>query len=78
MTYSCAFFKDSSTSLEDASIEKLDRICRKLKLCSDDSVLEIGTGWGSFAIHAASKYGCKVTMLLVRCVTQTCPIRLAF
>ena len=61
MTYSCAFFKDSSTSLEDASIEKLDRICRKLKLCSDDSVLEIGTGWGSFAIHAASKYGCKVT-----------------
>ena len=61
MTYSCAFFNDESATLEDASIEKLDRICRKLNLSGNDSVLEIGTGWGSFSIHAAKKYGCKVT-----------------
>ena len=61
MTYSCAFFNDESATLEDASIEKLDRICRKLDLSGNDSVLEIGTGWGSFSIHAAKKYGCKVT-----------------
>jgi len=47
--------------MKEASIEKLDRICRKLKLKNTDHVLEIGTGWGSFAIHAAKKYGCKVT-----------------
>ena len=61
MTYSCAFFEDKNTSLENASIEKIDRICRKLNLSENDSVLEIGTGWGSFAIHAAKKYGCTVT-----------------
>ena len=60
MTYSCAFFHDKSISLEEASVEKLDRICRKLKLTPGDSVLEIGTGWGSFAIHAAKNYGCKI------------------
>ena len=61
MTYSCAFFNNDSVTLEEASIEKLDRICRKLDLSEDDSVLEIGTGWGSFSIHAAKNYGCKVT-----------------
>jgi cyclopropane-fatty-acyl-phospholipid synthase len=61
MTYSAAFFKEKSASLEDASIEKLDRLCRKLDLKESDNVLEIGTGWGSFAIHAAKKYGCHVT-----------------
>ena len=61
MTYSCAFFDNDSVTLEEASIEKLDRICRKLNLSKDDSVLEIGTGWGSFSIHAAKNYGCKVT-----------------
>ena len=61
MTYSAAFFKEKSASLEDASIEKLDRLCRKLDLKESDTVLEIGTGWGSFAIHAAKKYGCHVT-----------------
>ena len=61
MTYSCAFFNNDSVTLEEASIEKLDRICRKLNLSEDDSVLEIGTGWGSFSIHAAKNYGCKVT-----------------
>ena len=61
MTYSCAFFNNDSVTLEEASIEKLDRICRKLNLSEDDSVLEIGTGWGSFSIHAAKNYGCKIT-----------------
>ena len=61
MTYSCAFFKNNAVSLEEASVEKLDRICRKLKLKESDNILEIGTGWGSFAIHAAKNYGCKIT-----------------
>lgn len=60
MTYSCAFFKNNSATLEEASVEKLDRICRKLKLKDSDIVLEIGTGWGSFSIHAAKNYGCKI------------------
>ena len=61
MSYSCAFFDDPSVALADASRAKLDRICRKLDLGPDDHVLEIGTGWGGLAIHAASKYGCRVT-----------------
>jgi cyclopropane-fatty-acyl-phospholipid synthase len=61
MMYSCAYFESQDTALEDASIEKLDRICRKLNLGTDDTVIEIGTGWGGFAIHAAKHYGCHVT-----------------
>jgi len=61
MTYSAAIFEKDSTTLENASIEKLDRICRKLQLSKSDKVIEIGTGWGSFAIHAAKKYGCHIT-----------------
>ena len=61
MTYSCGIFKNNTTTMEEASIEKLDRICKKLNLSKDDSLLEIGTGWGSFAIHAAKNYGCKIT-----------------
>ena len=61
MMYSSAYFDTPETSLEDAAIEKLDRICRKLDLSADDSVIEIGTGWGGFAIHAAKHYGCQVT-----------------
>ena len=61
MMYSCAYFDTQDTSLEDASTEKLDRICRKLDLTADDSLIEIGTGWGGFAIHAARHYGCHVT-----------------
>lgn len=61
MMYSCAYFDTPDTSLEDAATEKLDRICRKLNLSADDSVVEIGTGWGGFAIHAARHYGCQVT-----------------
>jgi cyclopropane-fatty-acyl-phospholipid synthase len=61
MTYSCAIFESPEASLHQAQIAKLDRICRKLELTPHDHVLEIGTGWGGFAIHAASQYGCRVT-----------------
>ena len=61
MTYSSGIFLNKNSSMHEASIEKLDRICRKLKLDSNDHVLEIGTGWGSFAVHAVKNYGCKVT-----------------
>jgi cyclopropane-fatty-acyl-phospholipid synthase len=61
MSYSCAFFDDPSVSLADASRAKIDRICRKLDLGPKDHLVEIGTGWGGLAIHAASKYGCRVT-----------------
>ena len=61
MTYSSGFFQTKESSMKEASTEKLDRICRKLDLKANDHVVEIGTGWGSFAIHAASHYGCRVT-----------------
>jgi cyclopropane-fatty-acyl-phospholipid synthase len=61
MTYSCAIFEEPASSLHQAQLAKLDRICRKLELRPADHVLEIGTGWGGFAIHAASHYGCRVT-----------------
>lgn len=65
MTYSCAYFENDSVSLEQASIEKIDRICRKLKLRKGDDVLEIGTGWGSFSVHAARNYGCKIDTVTI-------------
>jgi cyclopropane-fatty-acyl-phospholipid synthase len=61
MTYSCGVFERPEASLEEASIAKIDRLCRMLRLGPDDHLLEIGTGWGAFAIHAASRYGCRVT-----------------
>lgn len=61
MMYSCAFFEMGHESLEEASSAKNDRICRKLRLSPNDHVLEIGTGWGGFALHAATRYGCRVT-----------------
>jgi len=61
MVYSSAVYRHSGDSLEEAQIEKLDRICRKLRLGPDDHVLEIGTGWGAFALHASRNYGCRVT-----------------
>ncbi|HLK45454.1 MAG TPA: cyclopropane-fatty-acyl-phospholipid synthase family protein [Acidimicrobiales bacterium] len=65
MTYSCALFERPAMSLEDAQVAKLDRICRTLALSENDHVVEIGTGWGSFAVHAASRYGCRVTTTTV-------------
>jgi len=61
MMYSSAYFETGGTALADAATAKLDRICRKLDLTADDAVIEIGTGWGGFAIHAATHYGCHVT-----------------
>jgi len=61
MTYSAATFDPPAISLEAAQLAKLDRICRKLELGPEHHVLEIGTGWGSFALHAAARYGCRVT-----------------
>ncbi len=61
MMYSSAVFTDEQQTLEQASTEKLDRICRKLQLQPDDHLLEIGTGWGGMAIYAAQRYGCRVT-----------------
>jgi len=61
MTYSSGYFLTEESSMQEASAEKLDRICRKLELNSAHHILEIGTGWGSFAIHAAQNYGCHVT-----------------
>jgi cyclopropane-fatty-acyl-phospholipid synthase len=61
MMYSAAWYESADDSLEVAQQNKLDRICRKVQLEPGDHVLEIGTGWGSFAIHAARHYGCRVT-----------------
>jgi cyclopropane-fatty-acyl-phospholipid synthase len=61
MTYSCGIFEGEDSTLQEASLAKYDRICKKLALKPEDEVLEIGTGWGGFAIYAASRYGCRVT-----------------
>jgi cyclopropane-fatty-acyl-phospholipid synthase len=61
MTYSSARFESAEQSLEDAQRGKYDALCRKLKLKPTDHVLEIGCGWGGFAVHAARNYGCKIT-----------------
>jgi cyclopropane-fatty-acyl-phospholipid synthase len=61
MMYSSAVFEHPQMTLEEASIAKLDRICDKLRLGPEDHVLEIGTGWGGFAVHAAATRGCRVT-----------------
>ena len=61
MTYSCAAYDTPGATLDEAQQAKLDRICRKLELGDGDHLLEIGSGWGSLAIHAARNYGCRVT-----------------
>jgi len=61
LMYSCAIFERPGMSLEEAQIARLDRICQKLALSASDHLLEIGTGWGSLAIHAALRSGCRVT-----------------
>jgi cyclopropane-fatty-acyl-phospholipid synthase len=61
LTYSCAVFGAPDASLRDAQEAKLDMVCRKLELEPDDHLVEIGSGWGSLALHAAVEYGCRVT-----------------
>lgn len=61
MMYSAAVFEHDKQSLHEASLNKLSHICERLQLKPTDHLLEIGTGWGSMAIHAAKHYGCRVT-----------------
>jgi cyclopropane-fatty-acyl-phospholipid synthase len=61
MAYSCGIFLTEEATLHEASIAKFDAACRKLALTPNDHLVEIGTGWGGLAIHAAERYGCRVT-----------------
>lgn len=61
MMYSCGIFERPGATLKEASVAKLERIGRTLGIGPADHVLEIGTGWGGFAIHAAQRWGCRVT-----------------
>jgi cyclopropane-fatty-acyl-phospholipid synthase len=61
MMYSSAVFAAPDMTLAEASTHKLDLLCRRLELGPEDHVVEIGTGWGGFAVHAAASYGCRVT-----------------
>ncbi len=61
MGYSCGIFEHRDSSLNEAQVAKFDRICKKLHLSSGDHLIEIGGGWGGFALHAARNYGCRVT-----------------
>ncbi len=61
MMYSCAVFERPDATLQEASLAKLERVCEKLALGPNDHVLEIGTGWGGFAVYAAQTRGCRVT-----------------
>jgi cyclopropane-fatty-acyl-phospholipid synthase len=63
MTYSCAIFSRGAQTLEEAQRTKLDLVCTKLGLRSGERVLDVGCGWGSFALHAASEYGVHVTAI---------------
>jgi cyclopropane-fatty-acyl-phospholipid synthase len=61
MMYSCALFERPGMTLEEASLAKLERVCERLRLGPDDHLVEIGTGWGGLAVHAAATRGCRVT-----------------
>ena len=61
MMYSCAIFDSQDASLDEAQRTRLDRVCQQLDLRASDHLVEIGTGWGGLAIHAARHYGCRVT-----------------
>jgi cyclopropane-fatty-acyl-phospholipid synthase len=61
MVYSCAYFPREGATLEEAQLAKLERICRALRLGPENHLLEIGTGWGGLALHAAREHGCQVT-----------------
>jgi len=65
MTYSCAIFSRGATTLEEAQVAKLDLVCTKLGLQPGMRVVDIGSGWGAFAIHAAQNYGAHVTGITV-------------
>ncbi len=60
MAYTCAYYPTAETSLDEAQVAKMDHVCRKLRLQPGDTVVEAGCGWGSFALHMASRYGARV------------------
>jgi cyclopropane-fatty-acyl-phospholipid synthase len=61
MTYSCAVFERPGATLAEAQATKMDRICAKLELVPTDHLVEVGSGWGGLAVHAAARFGCRVT-----------------
>jgi len=65
MTYSSALFETASQTLEQAQTAKYDRLCRQLKLKPGEHVLEIGSGWGGFSLHAAKNYGVRITTVTI-------------
>ncbi len=65
MTYSSAYFVTGEETMEQAQIQKYDALCKKLRLQPTDHVLEIGSGWGGFAEHAAKNYGCRITSITI-------------
>jgi cyclopropane-fatty-acyl-phospholipid synthase len=65
MTYSSALFSDKNQPLEEAQENKYDSLCQLMKINEKDHVLEIGCGWGGFAVFAAKKYGCKITGITI-------------
>jgi len=65
MTYSSALFSDPAQTLQAAQIAKYDRLCRQLRLQPGDEVLEIGSGWGGFSLHAAKNYGCRILTVTI-------------
>ena len=60
MAYTCAVFESEDATLEQAQVEKFDLVCRKLQLEPGMRVLDVGCGWGGFALHAAANYGVEV------------------
>lgn len=65
MTYSSAYFENETMTLEEAQTAKYERLCRQLNLQPSDHVLEIGTGWGGFAVHAVKTRGCRITTITI-------------
>ncbi|HEU5134775.1 MAG TPA: cyclopropane-fatty-acyl-phospholipid synthase family protein [Steroidobacteraceae bacterium] len=75
MAYSCAIFPHADATLAEGSEAKFEAVCRKLDLKPTDHVLEIGTGWGGFAIHAAQRHGCRVTTTTISAAQAEFAIR---
>ncbi len=61
MVYSCAYFRGEDDALDAAQLQKLDHICRKLRLAAGERLLDIGCGWGGLIFHAAERYGVEAT-----------------
>ena len=71
MTYSCAVFERPGATLAEAQEAKIDRLCTKLELAPTDHLVEIGSGWGGLAVHAATRYGCRVTTTTISDAQRT-------